>query len=107
MDAGDLNTGGAESDFFKAEPDILGYNYIGYDAMVLGNHEFDNPVEVLKEQMAKARFPFLSANIRTKDGNYIGIPYIIKKFDGFSVAVWVLPPKRLKRPETRNISRKS
>jgi len=87
LDAGDLNTGGAESDFFEAEPDILGYNYIGYDAMVLGNHEFDNPIVVLKEQMAKARFPFLSANVRTKDGNYIGIPYIIKQFTGFKVAV--------------------
>jgi 5'-nucleotidase/UDP-sugar diphosphatase len=93
LDAGDLNTGGAESDFFKAEPDILGYNYIGYDAMALGNHEFDNPIEVLKEQMAKARFPFLSANIRTRDGNYLGIPYIIKQFDGFKVAVLGLTTK--------------
>ena len=93
LDAGDLNTGGAESDFFRAAPDILGYNYIGYDAMVLGNHEFDNPIEVLKEQMAKARFPFLSANIRTKDGNYIGIPYIIKQFAGFKVAVLGLTTK--------------
>ena len=93
LDAGDLNTGGAESDFFKAEPDILGYNYIGYDAIVLGNHEFDNPIEVLKEQMAKARFPFLSANIRTKDGNYIGIPYMIKQFAGFKVAVLGLTTK--------------
>ena len=93
LDAGDLNTGGAESDFFKAAPDILGYNYIGYDAMVLGNHEFDNPIEVLKEQMAKANFPFLSANIRTKDGNYIGIPYIIKQFADFKVAVLGLTTK--------------
>ena len=93
LDAGDLNTGGSESDFFRAAPDILGYNYIGYDAMVLGNHEFDNPVEVLKKQMAKARFPFLSANIRTKDGNYIGIPYIIKQFPGFKVAILGLTTK--------------
>ena len=93
LDAGDLNTGGAESDFFNAEPDILGYNYIGYDAMVLGNHEFDNPIVVLKEQMAKARFPFLSANVRTKDGYYIGIPYIIKQFIGFKVAVLGLTTK--------------
>lgn len=93
LDAGDLNTGGAESDFFKAEPDILGYNYIGYDAMALGNHEFDNPIEVLREQMVKARFPFLSANVRTKDGNYIGIPYIIKQFDGFKVGVLGLTTK--------------
>jgi 5'-nucleotidase/UDP-sugar diphosphatase len=87
LDAGDLNTGSAESDFFKAEPDIVGYNYIGYDAMVLGNHEFDNPMDVLKGQMAKASFPFLSANVRTREGNYVGTPYIVKQFKGFKAAV--------------------
>ncbi|MFO7600332.1 MAG: 5'-nucleotidase C-terminal domain-containing protein [Candidatus Desulfacyla sp.] len=90
LDGGDLNTGGTESDFFKAEPDIVGYNYIGYDAMVLGNHEFDNPMEVLTAQMAKARFPFLSANVRTREGNYVGTPYIIRQFEGFKVAIFGL-----------------
>lgn len=87
LDAGDLNTGGIASDFFKAEPDIIGYNDIGYDAMALGNHEFDHSIAILKGQMARARFPFLSANVRTRDGNYLGTPYIIKQFDGFKVAV--------------------
>jgi len=93
LDAGDLNTGGAESDFFKAKPDIEGYNYIGYDAMVLGNHEFDNPMDVLERQMTQARFPFLSANIRTREGNYVGTPYIIKQFNGLKVAVFGLTTK--------------
>jgi 5'-nucleotidase/UDP-sugar diphosphatase len=90
LDAGDLNTGRAESTFFKAKPDIEGYNYIGYDAVALGNHEFDNPVSVLKEQMAWARFPFLSANVRTKNGRYLAKPYIIKQFKGFKVAIFGL-----------------
>jgi len=94
LDGGDLNTGGAESDFFKAEPDIIGYNYIGYDAMVLGNHEFDNPMDVLKGQMAKASFPFLSANVRTREGDYVGTPYMIKQFKGFKVAVAGLTTRR-------------
>ena len=68
LDAGDLNTGMAESNLFKAKPDLIGYNYIGYDAMVLGNHEFDNPPAVLKKQMEFAHFPFLSANVKTTDG---------------------------------------
>jgi 5'-nucleotidase / UDP-sugar diphosphatase len=93
LDAGDLNTGGAESDFFKAEPDIVGYNYIGYDAMVLGNHEFDNSMDVLKEQMAKARFPFLSANVRTGGGDLVGTPYVIRHFNGFKAAVIGLTTK--------------
>jgi 5'-nucleotidase/UDP-sugar diphosphatase len=90
LDAGDLNTGRAESTFFKAQPDIEGYNYIGYDAMALGNHEFDNSREVLEWQMSLARFPFLSANIKTKDGEYLTRRYVIKKFHGFKVAIFGL-----------------
>ena len=33
LDAGDLNTGRPESNFFKAVPDIIGYNYLGYDGI--------------------------------------------------------------------------
>ena len=90
LDAGDLNTGQAVSNFFKAKPDILGYNYMGYDAMVLGNHEFDNPIHILREQMGLAKFPFLSANVKTRNGDLLGIPYIIKQFNGFKVAVFGL-----------------
>lgn len=93
LDAGDLNTGKAELRFFKAKPDIEGYSYIGYDAMVLGNHEFDNPRHVLKEQMDQARFPFLSANVKTSDGQYLAKRYIIRKFDGFKVAIFGLTTK--------------
>jgi 5'-nucleotidase/UDP-sugar diphosphatase len=93
LDAGDLNTGKAVSNFFKAKPDIEGYNYIGYDAMVLGNHEFDNPRHALKGQMALACFPFLSANVKTSDGQYLAKPYIIREFDGFKVAVFGLTTK--------------
>ena len=90
LDAGDLNTGRAESTFFKAKPDIDGYNCIGYDAMVLGNHEFDNSREVLEWQMSLAHFPFLSANVKTKDGEYLTRRYIIKRFHGFKVAIFGL-----------------
>ncbi len=90
LDAGDVNTGMPESNFFNAEPDFIGYNYIGYDAMTLGNHEFDKAREVLAEQMELANFPFLSANVKDADGNYIAEPYIIKEYDGFKVAIFGL-----------------
>ncbi|MFH1490906.1 MAG: 5'-nucleotidase C-terminal domain-containing protein [Pseudomonadota bacterium] len=93
LDAGDLNTGRPESNLFKAKPDIEGYNLIGYDAMALGNHEFDNPLSVLEEQMRLAGFPFLSANIRTKEGRYPARPYIIKDFNGFKTAILGLTTK--------------
>ena len=87
LDAGDINTGGALSNIFKAEPDILAYNFIGYDAVVLGNHEFDKPPEILQKQMANAAFKFLSANIKTSDGKYLANPYIIKKAGNIRIAI--------------------
>lgn len=96
LDAGDFNTGEPESTFFNAEPDIIGYNYIGYDAVTIGNHEFDNPLAVLQKQMSDAKFPFLSANVKYKDGNYIGKPYIIKEFKGVKVAIFGLTTSETK-----------
>lgn len=44
LSGGDINTGVPESDLQDAEPDFRGMNLIGYDAMAVGNHEFDNPL---------------------------------------------------------------
>ena len=96
LDAGAQNTGKADLNFFKAKPDIEGYNYIGYDAMVLGNHEFDNPLRVLKEQMELAHFPFLSENIKTKDGKYLVRPYIKKNWGGLKWLSSASPQRRQK-----------
>ncbi|UCG21756.1 MAG: 5'-nucleotidase C-terminal domain-containing protein [Deltaproteobacteria bacterium] len=93
LDGGDLNTGRSESNLFKARPDLEGYNYIGYDAIVIGNHEFDNPISVLREQMKLANFPFISANIRAKGGAYLAEPFIIREFAGLKVAIFGLTTK--------------
>jgi 5'-nucleotidase/UDP-sugar diphosphatase len=88
VDAGDFNTGRPESNFFQAEPDIKGYNYIQYDALAMGNHEFDNNWEIMQKQIAMSEFPWLCANAK-KDGKVLENvkPYIIKEYDGFKVAV--------------------
>ncbi len=64
LDAGDINTGSALSNMFAAEPDIMAYNLIGYDAVTFGNHEFDKSLSVLQGQMQQSRFSWLSANIK-------------------------------------------
>jgi len=91
LDAGDLNTGRPESNFFKAEPDILAYNHIGYDALALGNHEFDVDEAGMQKQIAQADFPWLCANVK-KEGQYIENvkPYIIKNYKGIKVAIFGL-----------------
>ena len=69
LSGGDINTGIPESDLQFAEPDFKGMSKIGYDAMALGNHEFDNPISVLNQQQKWANFPLLSANIFDKQTN--------------------------------------
>lgn len=66
LSGGDINTGIPESDLQLAEPDFIGMSEIGYDAMAIGNHEFDNPLAVLDKQQKWSNFPFLSANIFAK-----------------------------------------
>lgn len=86
LSAGDVNTGVPESDLQDAKPDFIGMNMIGYDAMALGNHEFDNPLEILEKQEEWANFPFLSANIY-KNGKRMFAPYKIFNKNGVKVAV--------------------
>ncbi len=86
LSGGDINTGVPESDLQDAEPDFIGMNMIGYDAMAVGNHEFDNPLDVLAKQAAWANFPFLAANIY-KDGKRLFDAYKIFDKDGIKIAV--------------------
>lgn len=86
--AGDLNTGVPESDLQNAHPDIDGLNAIGYDAMVLGNHEFDNPLQLLDMQEKWAKFPFLAANIYYKNTDKTLVkPYTMLKRSGLNIAI--------------------
>ena len=64
LNAGDINTGIPESDLQNAKPDIEGMNAIGYEAMTLGNHEFDNPLQLLDMQEKWAKFPFFGRLLR-------------------------------------------
>ncbi len=88
LSAGDVNTGVPESDLLDAKPDFKLMNMIGYDAMVLGNHEFDNSREVLLKQIEWAEFPILGANVVKKDtGKTLVKPYVIKDIGGLKVAI--------------------
>ena len=86
LDGGDVNTGVPESDLQDAVPDFKGMNLLGYDAMAVGNHEFDKPPVVLRMQRELARFPMLSANIYS-GGERLFAPYKIFDLGGVRVAV--------------------
>ncbi|ECV7452537.1 bifunctional UDP-sugar hydrolase/5'-nucleotidase UshA [Salmonella enterica] len=88
LSGGDINTGVPESDLQDAEPDFRGMNLIGYDAMAVGNHEFDNPLTVLRQQEKRVKFPFLSANIYQKStGERLFKPWAIFTRQDIKIAV--------------------
>lgn len=86
LDGGDVNTGVPESDMQDAEPDFKGMNELGYDAMAVGNHEFDKPPAVLAKQRQWLKFPMLAANIY-KDGQRLFAPYAVFERGGYKIAV--------------------
>ncbi len=71
LDAGDMYRGSFASDRFEGKPTIDAMNVIGYDAGVLGNHEFDfgtgenggDKLAVVRQRVADAKFPILTANV--------------------------------------------
>ena len=66
---------------------MLAMNRIGYDAMVVGNHEFNFGLESLGAARASARFPWLSANTETGGSLPPFAPYLLKTVAGVKVAV--------------------
>ncbi|MFZ6624180.1 5'-nucleotidase C-terminal domain-containing protein [Vagococcus fluvialis] len=69
-------------------PMIAGMNYMKYDSMTLGNHEFNFSLDLIKKIEQEANFPILSANTYVKDTgkNFVGSYTMVKK-DGLNVAI--------------------
>jgi 2',3'-cyclic-nucleotide 2'-phosphodiesterase (5'-nucleotidase family) len=63
FDAGDMMQGMPISNLLEGSSVIDVYNHMGYDAAVVGNHEFDWNQQVLQERMEQADFPILAGNI--------------------------------------------
>jgi len=87
FDAGDIFTGALSAATEGKLPFDI-YSSIGYDAMAIGNHEFEYGWEKLLESAQRARFPFLNANI-FYEGTDINLArqYAILERDGFRVLV--------------------
>lgn len=93
LDAGDFFQGTPEGDFTGGESVIEIMNELGYDALTLGNHEYDQGNENVKRLAELARFPFLSANIideKTGERVKYAKPYIIKEIKGIRFGIFGL-----------------
>jgi 2',3'-cyclic-nucleotide 2'-phosphodiesterase / 3'-nucleotidase len=71
-----------------ADPMMLAMNALGYDAMAVGNHEYNFGLPVLRKARSEARFPWLSANTyKAGTGDTVYQPYIVKVLNGVRVGV--------------------
>ena len=62
FDAGDIFQGTPYFNFFNGELEFKLMSLLKYDAVTIGNHDFDNGITGLYEQMPKASFDFLISN---------------------------------------------
>lgn len=87
LDGGNMLSGTPLTNYFVTEPSKLPnpmvtmYNYLGYDAVVLGEGELAYGADYLSASLATARFPVLAANAHnTGKLKSVIKPFIIKEF---------------------------
>lgn len=89
FDAGDFSQGTPYFNFFKGRVEVKGLNAMNYDAVTLGNHEFDNGVDTLETVLKEATFPIVSSNYNVKKSAIAEFvePYRIIEKDGVRIGV--------------------
>lgn len=95
FDSGDFSQGSAYYTTFKGEVEVKLMNRMKYDAVALGNHEFDFGAENLSRLIDMSEFPWVCANYDFTGTVLEGKvePYVILERDGVSVGVFGLSPR--------------
>ncbi|MGQ9676903.1 MAG: bifunctional metallophosphatase/5'-nucleotidase [Chloroflexota bacterium] len=88
LDAGNTLFGQPLADKTRGRVVVEAMNKLGYDAMALGDHDLNRGVSVVEERAKDAKFPFLSANAVTAEGQRpVGKPYTVVTVDGRRIAI--------------------
>lgn len=89
FDAGDFLQGTPYFNMFKGEVEIKAMNMLKYDAVTLGNHEFDYGMDVLIDIVKKADFPIVCTNYDFSETEIADIikPYHIIYKDGVKIGI--------------------
>jgi 5'-nucleotidase len=99
LDAGDFSQGTPYFNFYNGRIEIDALNRMKYDAVTLGNHEFDNGIDTLAAILRNAKFPIVSSNY---DVNNTPLkakvqPFLVLKRFGLRVGIMAInvEPKSL------------
>lgn len=95
VDCGDISQGTPYYNLFRGDAEIAAMNEIGYDAMTIGNHEFDFGVENMARVFKQAHFPVVCANYGFEGTPLEGIvkPYTVVERKGMRIGIFGLSPK--------------
>jgi 5'-nucleotidase len=88
LDAGDAVHGQTIATLVKGESIVNIFNAVGYDAMTLGNHDFNYGQTRLLELEALAKYPFLAANVTKADNSALVEKYVIKEIGGLKIGIF-------------------
>lgn len=107
VDAGDVFQGLPISNFSKGADMAKAMNEVGYDAMAVGNHEFDFGLEIALGYKDQLNFPILSSNTYYKDGSgRVFDPYTIVEKAGKKFAiVGVTTPETATKTHPKNVEK--
>ena len=97
FDSGDFSQGSGYYTLFKGEVEVGLMNQMHYDAVTIGNHEFDFGMENMAKIFRQANFPIVCSNYDFTGTVLEGLvkPYITIKRNGVKIGVFALcPPLR-------------
>ena len=106
LDAGDTLHGQTIIQLSQGQAMIELMNQIEYDAMVVGNHDFNYGQDRLVELAEQAEFPILAANVyRDVDSKERLLePYTIKELDGIKIGIFGLAtPETMYKTHPKNV----
>ena len=95
FDCGDFSQGTPYYNMFRGELEVKMMNLMGYDAMTIGNHEFDFGLENMARLFRMAHFPVVCANYEVTGTPLEGLvkPYVVLERQGVRVGVFGLSPR--------------
>lgn len=95
IDSGDFSQGSPFYTMFKGDVEVGLMNLMGYDAVTIGNHEFDFGLENMARIFKMAKFPVVCANYDFTGTCVEGLvkPYVIIKRNGLRIGLFGLSPQ--------------
>ncbi|HJA86228.1 MAG TPA: bifunctional metallophosphatase/5'-nucleotidase [Candidatus Bacteroides avicola] len=95
FDCGDISQGTPYYNMFKGELEVKMMNLMKYDAMTIGNHEFDFGLENMARLFRLASFQVVCANYDVSGTVLEGLvkPYVVLQREGLRIGVFGLSPR--------------